>query len=152
MGGYPERRERRKVVVLNKLGQAAAEVRQAWVKDTLLSRKTPPKGAAMFIARQLCEHPHLITAHSTKETTRALLGLAEGHTISAAVSALPPTGDPRATVITLGLVLAAMEAELCGVSGSVHCSDVLPLRISQRQGCRYRGMPARRWFGSARAI
>ena len=106
-----ERRERRKVVVLNKLGQAAAEVRQAWVKDTLLSRKTPPKGAAMFIARQLCEHPHLITAHSTKETTRALLGLAEGHTISAAVSALPPTGDPRATVITLGLVLAAMEAE-----------------------------------------
>lgn len=38
-----ERRERRKVVVLNKLGQAAAEVRQAWVKDTLLSRKPRPK-------------------------------------------------------------------------------------------------------------
>jgi ParB family chromosome partitioning protein len=39
-----ERREKRKVVALNKLGLAAQEVRQAWVKDKLLNRKTPPKG------------------------------------------------------------------------------------------------------------
>ena len=38
------RNERRKVLVLNKLGVAAQEVRRAWVREHLLSRKTPVKG------------------------------------------------------------------------------------------------------------
>ena len=44
-----EKRERRKVLALNKLGDAALSVRREFVKK-LLARKTPPKGAAMFIA------------------------------------------------------------------------------------------------------
>lgn len=35
---------------LNKLGHAAIEVRRAWVKNHLLARKTPPQGAALFVA------------------------------------------------------------------------------------------------------
>ncbi|PQM45251.1 hypothetical protein C1Y40_04575 [Mycobacterium talmoniae] len=106
-----ERREKRKVVALNKLGAAAQQVRQDWVKDKLLSRKTPPKGAAIFIAGQLAAHPHLLTGSHVMPTARTLLGLAEHAPIGDAVSQLPPTGDQRAAVITLALILAALETE-----------------------------------------
>ncbi|MDP7733138.1 hypothetical protein QXM59_33770, partial [Mycobacterium sp. TY813] len=96
--------------------------------------------------------PSLLIGSYSASTAAELLALKDSDTVADTIAALPPAADSRASVITLGLVLGALEAELCGVSGSVHCSDVLPLRISQRQGCRYRGMPARRWFGSARAI
>ena len=147
-----ELRDKRKVVALNKLGHAAIEVRRAWVKNHLLARKTPPTGAALFVAAQLAEHPGLLIGSYSALTAAELLAVKDSDTVAGSIAALPPAADSRASVITLGLVLGALEAELCGVSGSVHCSDVLPLRISQRQGCRYRGMPARRWFGSARAI
>jgi ParB family chromosome partitioning protein len=104
------KREKRKVVKLNKLGLAAEEVRRAWVKDKLLTRKTPPKGAALFIAGQLTAHQHLLTSNGTAQLTRELLGLAEHAPIHDSVTELPPTGDGRATVILLGLVLAALES------------------------------------------
>ncbi|OKH62364.1 hypothetical protein EB74_16970 [Mycobacterium sp. SWH-M5] len=104
------KREKRKVIKLNKLGLAAQEYRRTWVKDKLLSRKTPPKGAAIFIATQLAAHTHLLTTNGTKEVARELLGLTDHAPIAKSVTDLPPTGDGRATVILLGLVLAALEA------------------------------------------
>lgn len=106
-----ERREKRKVVALNKLGLAAEQVRQAWVKDKLLTRKTPPKGAAIFVATVLSAHPTLLTGTRSLDTARELLGLADRGSIDKSVKALPPTGDGRATVVLLGLVLGALEAE-----------------------------------------
>ncbi|WP_071289304.1 ParB/RepB/Spo0J family partition protein [Mycolicibacterium llatzerense] len=103
-----ERREKRKTVALNKLGVAAAQVRQAWVKDKLLTRKTPPKGAAIFIATQFSAHPSLLAGHRADDTAAAMLG---SESVSKSVKALPPTGDGRATVILLGLLLGALEAE-----------------------------------------
>ena len=103
------KREKRKVVKLNKLGVAAEEVRRTWVKDKLLSRKTPPKGAAIFIAGQLAAHSHLLTSNGSGATARELLGLVDHSPLHDPVSELPPTGDGRATVILLGLVLAALE-------------------------------------------
>lgn len=103
-----ERREKRKVVALNKLGVAAEQVRQAWVKDKLLTRKTPPKGAAIFIAAQLSAHPSLLVGHRADDTAAAMLGT---ESVSKSVTALPPTGDGRATVILLGLLLGALEEE-----------------------------------------
>ncbi|APA78439.1 MULTISPECIES: ParB/RepB/Spo0J family partition protein [Mycobacterium] len=103
-----ERREKRKVVALNKLGVAAEEVRKAWVKDKLLTRKTPPKGAAIFIATQLSAHPSLLVGHRADDTAAALLG---SESVSKTVKGLPPTGDGRATVILLGLLLGALEEE-----------------------------------------
>jgi ParB family chromosome partitioning protein len=38
-----QRARRRKVLALNKLGVAAQQVRRAWVRDHLLTRKTPVK-------------------------------------------------------------------------------------------------------------
>lgn len=103
-----ERREKRKVVALNKLGLAAEEVRQAWVKEKLLARKTPPKGAAIFIATQLSEHPSLLTGNRADSTAAAMLGT---DSVGKTVKALPPTGDGRATVLLLGLLLGALEEE-----------------------------------------
>jgi len=104
-----ERREKRKVLALNKLGKAAIEVRQSWIKDRLLARKTPPKGAAVFIAEQLSQHPALLAGSRASATARQLLGLSDGQPLVHAVNTA--AGDPRATVVTLGLVIGALEAE-----------------------------------------
>ncbi|MEE6140455.1 ParB N-terminal domain-containing protein [Mycobacterium sp. 050128] len=106
-----ERREKRKVVALNRLGHAAIEVRRAWVKERLLAHKTPEKGAALFIAEQLSAEPHLLATPNGISTAAVLLGLSSDASVSAAVSALPTTADARASVITLGLVLGALEAQ-----------------------------------------
>jgi ParB family transcriptional regulator, chromosome partitioning protein len=106
-----ERTEKRKVIALNRLGAAAQQVRQIWVCK-LLERKTPPKGAGIFIARQLAQHPSLLTHNKAAETAGALLGhdSPDHHAIAKTVDELSPTGDARATVITLGLVLGAVES------------------------------------------
>lgn len=103
-----EKREKRKVVQLNKLGAAAIETRRQWV-TTFLTTKTPPKGAAIFLAQTLTKRPALLGGYNAKSTAAALLG--DGVLSDKAVSALPPTADARATVIILGLVLGALEDE-----------------------------------------
>lgn len=103
-----EKREKRKVVQLNKLGAAAIETRRQWV-TTFLTTKTPPKGAAIFLAQTLTKRPALLSGYNAKSTAAALLG--DGVLSDKAVSALPPTADARATVIILGLVLGALEDE-----------------------------------------
>ncbi|SLC86565.1 ParB/RepB/Spo0J family partition protein [Mycobacteroides abscessus] len=103
-----EKREKRKVVQLNKLGAAAIETRRQWV-TTFLTAKTPPKGAAIFLAQTLTKRPALLGGYNAKSTAADLLG--DGVLSDKAVSALPPTADARATVIILGLVLGALEDE-----------------------------------------
>ncbi len=58
-----EKRERRKVLALNKLGDAAMLLRRDFVKK-LLARKTPPKGAAILVALCLADDSYLQTNHS----------------------------------------------------------------------------------------
>lgn len=105
------RRLRRKTLALNKLGKAAQDVRRKWVKDTPLSGRTAPKGAMMFLAGQLSATPHLLTVNRAGETAQALLNLDPAARIADTVAQLPPTGDQRAAVIALGLVLGAHEAQ-----------------------------------------
>ena len=104
-----EKRERRKVLALNKLGDAAMLVRREFVTK-LLTRKTPPKGAAVFVARVLARDSYLLTNHNALDTTAALLGLEGAEAVVKLVSELPATGDGRAQVLTLALVLGAMES------------------------------------------
>jgi ParB family transcriptional regulator, chromosome partitioning protein len=52
------RDERRRVRELNKLGAAAMAVRRRWIQENLLNT-TPPKGAALFLARIISAHPWL---------------------------------------------------------------------------------------------
>ena len=104
-----EKRERRKVLALNKLGDAALSVRREFVKK-LLARKTPPKGAAMFIADCLSRDSYLLTNHNALDTTAELLGVDSGQAVAKLVADLPANGDGRAQVITLALVLGALES------------------------------------------
>jgi ParB family chromosome partitioning protein len=104
-----EKRERRKVLALNKLGDAAMGVRREFVKK-LLARKTPPKGAAMFVAACLSRDSYLLTNHNGLDTTAELLGVDSSEALAKLVTELPASGDGRAQVITLALVLGALEA------------------------------------------
>lgn len=104
-----ERRERRKVIALNKLGDAALQVRREFVTK-LLTRKTAPKGAAMFVADCLARDSALLSDHQAQDTAATLLGVENGQAVAKLVADLPATGDPRAQVITLALVLGALES------------------------------------------
>lgn len=68
-----DRAARRQVLALNKLGVAAQSVRRAWVRE-YLSRKTPPKQAATFIATALVSDLFLLTQNKAKDTAAELLG------------------------------------------------------------------------------
>jgi ParB family chromosome partitioning protein len=109
-----ERRERRKVIALNRLGEAAGVVRRQFL-STLVSRKTPPKGAGRFVADALARDSHMLTEHNGQHVTAAILGLdpkggEEGAAIRALVTGLPDNGDARAQVIILATVLGCLES------------------------------------------
>lgn len=108
-----ERIERRKVLQLNRLGEAAQAVRRTWVRERLLSRKTPPKGAAIFLAQELAAHPDTITDYRASDMAAELLGTTEkGRTgLNALTDGMADNADPRAIVVILGLLLGAMEAQ-----------------------------------------
>lgn len=108
-----ERIERRKVLQLNRLGEAAQSVRRTWVRERLLSRKTPPKGAAIFLAQELVAHPDTITDYRAADMAAELLGTTEkGRTgLNALTADLAENADPRAIVVILGQLLGAMEAQ-----------------------------------------
>src|SRR3546814_16021680 len=55
-----QRRERRKVIALNKLGEAAQQVRRQFITDKILTRQTAPTGSAMFVAACLPRDVRLI--------------------------------------------------------------------------------------------
>ncbi|WP_273735457.1 ParB/RepB/Spo0J family partition protein [Mycolicibacterium septicum] len=106
-----DKRERRKVVTLNKLGAAAIGVRRAFV-TTLVVRKTPPKGSAQFIASCLARDSFMLTHHQVDDVAAELLGIQGGRDgLRALIDGLPANGDGRAQVITLALVLAALEVK-----------------------------------------
>lgn len=109
--------ERRRLLALNKLGQAAEVVRRQYVTE-LLARRTPPQGAAIFVARMLASDGFLLTQNGGAEVARLLLGAPKQEFnrmertggVAALVEQLPDSGDGRAQVILLGLVLGALEA------------------------------------------
>jgi ParB family chromosome partitioning protein len=103
------KRERRKVLALNKLGDAAASVRREFVRK-LLARKTPPKGAAVFVAECLARDKFLLDQHHGDETAAELLRLDNSAAVRKLVESLGTGGDARAQVIVLGLVLGSLEA------------------------------------------
>lgn len=58
----------------------------------LLARKTPPKVAAVFVARVLTRDMYLLTTHNAMDTTAALLGIESAEVVAKLVSELPATG------------------------------------------------------------
>jgi ParB family transcriptional regulator, chromosome partitioning protein len=72
--------------------------------------KTAPKGAATFIATCLTREPALINDYHAAAVTADLLGIERSSALVKMVKDLPPTGDGRAQVITLSVVLGALES------------------------------------------
>lgn len=104
-----ERRERRKVLVLNRLGDAAESVRREYVTK-LLARKTAPKGAATFVAHCLTRDPYILSQNHGSSLTAELLGVKDERAVRAMVNDFSTNIDARAQVISLAVVLGALEA------------------------------------------
>ena len=104
-----ERRERRKVLVLNRLGEAAQSVRRDYVTK-LLARKTAPKGAATFVAHCLTRDPYILSQNHGSGLTAELLGAKDERGVRALVNDFSTNIDARAQVISLAVVLGALEA------------------------------------------
>lgn len=104
-----ERRERRKVLVLNRLGDAAESVRRDYVVK-LLARKTAPKGAATFVAHCLTRDPYILSQNHGSRLTAELLGVKDERAVRALVNEFSTNIDGRAQVISLAVVLGALEA------------------------------------------
>lgn len=96
--------ERRKVVALNKAGEAAEVARRKFVTD-LLKRKTAPKGAMLFVAERLLHGAPMLGSQRSDEAASELLGVEvrSGEVLDHAT-------DARAEVVLLGLTLGAAES------------------------------------------
>jgi ParB family transcriptional regulator, chromosome partitioning protein len=75
-----------------------------------LARKAPPKGAAIFVADTLARDSYLLTNHNGLDTSAELLGVDSAEAVAKIPAGLAANGDGRAQVITLALVLGALEA------------------------------------------
>ena len=105
-----QQREQRRAVIANNRAWASAEtVRREWVKS-LLTRKSPPKGAAGFIASELAHGDHALRrAMEIPGLLPELLGCKGRLELAAAAE---KATDGRAQVIALGVILAALEASI----------------------------------------
>lgn len=104
-----ESAERRRVLALNRLGLAAQTVRREWVRDHLLSRSKAPTGTALYLAKVAVTQPDLFNDYHGRHLVPELLGLPPNKDASDAVDKLPASGDGRALVILLGMVLSTAE-------------------------------------------
>lgn len=116
--------------------------------------KTAPKGAAIFVADCLARDGYLLTNHNAADTIADLLGFDGAQSVTKVGATLSAGGDARAQVITLALVLGALEARLCGVARSVHCSVVLPSLGGSLSGTALllAALPANSWAAPVRPV
>jgi ParB family chromosome partitioning protein len=107
------REQRRLVIAHNKAWASASDVRRAWIRD-FVTRKTPPKGTAPFVAAMLARDPELLVSLGGNHLAAELLGEHAGtYGRSDALDRLiEQADDKRAQVLTLALVLAACEAHV----------------------------------------
>lgn len=122
--------DKRRTLRNNSAAKAATEVRTAWLKNTLLARKTPPKNASVWVATQLAMDARVVTEYRTSSTAAELLGIDEAKLSNG--SAVASVSEARAQVITLGLVLGGYEARLRKFGWKVndhylptHCDEYL---------------------------
>jgi ParB family chromosome partitioning protein len=108
--GDDEKDARRTVMALNKLGEAATEVRRRWIRENLLSAKKLPKGAATFIATMLVRERGLLGDFRAAEEAAGLLGLSGGaEGLHKHLESLGANSDGPAQMLTFALVLGALE-------------------------------------------
>ena len=94
---------------------------------TSAEKQDPTQGGGDLRRDCLTREPALINDYHAAAVTTDLLGIESSSTLVKLVKDLPPTGDGRAQVITLGVVLGALESRTPkdawrsgGVSGYGH--------------------------------
>ncbi|KRC43016.1 hypothetical protein [Oerskovia sp. Root22] len=108
------RAARREVIANNKAWRSAEVVRREWLA-AFAARKTAPKGAAEFIARFLVSDVYMLSKAADKRHALAAewLGLKVSGSFGPAradfAALTAKAGPARAQVITLVLILAAIE-------------------------------------------
>ncbi len=102
--------ERRNVVANNKAWRSAETVRRDWLR-TFLTRKTPPKGSAVFIATEIARADHSVRRafESGHRLGRDLLSIGTSTGRGEQPSVTEGASEARAQVLTLGMILAAYE-------------------------------------------
>jgi ParB family chromosome partitioning protein len=102
--------ERREVIARNKEWKSATVVRQEWIAG-FLARKTPPKGAAGYVATELAlgSHPIRRAMERAHDLAATLLGGDASHPRQAITNLCASATDARAQVIALAMVLGAVE-------------------------------------------
>jgi ParB family chromosome partitioning protein len=94
---------RRDVIESNKAWKSAEVVRRQWLTQ-FLTRKTPPKGAGLFLAQTMMDrYSDRLTHHGTAGLRDQLLG---GSTVIR-----DGMSEPRAFVVVLAHALAGYEAQ-----------------------------------------
>lgn len=91
----------------NRAWDSAGTMRLAWLR-TFLTRKTAPKGSAVFVAAALTRDGAVVTSVGGNHLAASLLDCdTTGYGRSGALAGLvDTTGEPRAAVLTLAVVLA----------------------------------------------
>jgi ParB family chromosome partitioning protein len=107
-----QKAERRTLIANNKAWASAEVVRREWL-NTLLSRKTLPKDAAVVIARGLTVHRHAISTATQggNELAHDLLGIERtGYFETDKLGALVEQTPAKAHHVALAIVLGACES------------------------------------------
>lgn len=102
--------ERKTVIARNRAWKSAETVRREWLA-TFLSRKTPPKGAAAYVAAELARGQHMLRRAMERghEYAATLLSAETSNPRQSVAVLAGKASDPQAQVIALGLVLGAVE-------------------------------------------
>jgi len=108
---------RRLVITGNKAWQAAADVRHRWLAASLFPRKTAPREAHVFLARQLLAMPGPLSSGLPVATSKALFARLTGHEHAhwLDTTSTAPTG--RLAIVMLAPVITAYEHALTDGEG-----------------------------------
>lgn len=104
--------QRTLVIENNKAWTASQAVRRQWVAANIAKAKTPPKGAARFIATALCTDPTVFGAVGGNTVAAEWLGKAHAGFGYADLSPAKSATENRCTVVALVQVLAGYESNL----------------------------------------
>ena len=108
---------RRLVITGNKAWQAAADVRHRWLATSLFPRKSAPRDAQMFLARQLLAMPSPLSSGLPAATSMALFARLTGHEQAHWLDATDTASPGRLAIVMLAPVITAYEHALTDGEG-----------------------------------
>jgi ParB family chromosome partitioning protein len=109
--------DRKLVIEGNKAWQAAAQVRHRWLAASLFPRKSVPREAHVFLARQLLAMPDPLRSGLATAAGKALFGQLTGHDLAQWDQDCDTAATARLAVAMLGPVITAYEHAMTEAEG-----------------------------------